>query len=456
MKKFFFYAMLAVGMTAACQKPDVNVDNPDLDDNSPVEVVFGVKAPSITVTKTKAAVDDWAAENIYVYGYDIALGTTTDGPKFELANMLIQGAEATVETVSDTNEEEADRSGLSFTANGAGVTKYYYEVDSVYDFYGYYVGDASINEGPTVDATSKKITATVTIDGDDDIMLANTDHDADVDRAQEEFPDATINEDYVYSAYAARRGVHPTLNFAHKLTRFTFHIVQGYSPNTEDGHTKPVEITNIAIETNNVGTIDLTAQTFTPTSATAELNFPITDGNPEDEPKEIADIMLFPTDQSLVFNVSLQPVKDDANADPNTDNLELKDMIVTLDPTVIAATTSEKKFKEGQRYNVTLTVYDLEEVQVSASLTEWGDGEDTVYDPDNDLDEDAGATIVETAATLEEEDVTLYSKVAIADGVRVYQNKALTKPAKDGNYTTATASFTVSGGKGVVSAYTEI
>ena len=454
MKKLFFFAMVALGMTAACQKPNVEVENPDLDDNAPVEVKFGVNAPSITVTKTKAAVDDWNAEKIYIYGYDVTLGKSTDDPKFELTNMLIQGAEATVKTVTDENPGAADVSdGLTFTPNAAGVTKYYYEVDSIYEFYGYYVGDGDITDGPTVDPTTKKITATVEIDGNDDIMLAKTDHTADITKAQVAFPDVTINEDYVYSAYAARRGVHPTLNFSHKLTRFTFNIVQGYSPNTVEGHTKPVEITGITINTNYKGVIDLIAQEYTKTSDTKTLEFPISNGDPTEDSKPVADIMLFPTNQPLVFYVSLQAVEDQENPDQNTDDLELKDMKVTLDPTVIAANTG-KEFKEGQRYNITLTVYDLEEIQVSASLTEWGEGGSSVYDPDNDLDVEAGATIIETEATLNETtDVTLYSKVAIANEVRVYKNKALTNPTADGDYTTTAASFKVSNGK--VTDYTQ-
>ena len=111
MKKLFFYAMLALGMTAACQKPDVEVENPDLDDNSPVEVVFGVKAPSITVTKTKAAVDDWNSETVYVYGFD----STND--------FLINGVAANVGKVTDTNGAEADESTLTF----ANDKKFYYQ-----------------------------------------------------------------------------------------------------------------------------------------------------------------------------------------------------------------------------------------------------------------------------------------------------------------------------------------
>ena len=91
MKKLFFYAMMAVGMTAACQKPDVTDETDVLDDNSPVEVVFGVNAPSITVTKTKAAVENWAGEpEVFIFSGLI------DGQSKKFDEPLINDAKAKV------------------------------------------------------------------------------------------------------------------------------------------------------------------------------------------------------------------------------------------------------------------------------------------------------------------------------------------------------------------------
>ena len=191
--------------------------------------------------------------------------------------------------------------------------------------------------------------------------------------------------------------------------------------------------------------------TFTATADTKDLTFEITDGKPATTSKQVEDIMLFPTASPIVFNVAIRPQNQDA--DPNTAGLNLKDMIVTLDPAKIVNGTT-KAFEAGKRYDVTLTIYDLEEVQVSASLTEWVNGDSTVYDPDNDLDEEAGAKVAVTEATLNGANVTLYHKDALANDVRVYKNRALTQKADDGNYTTETHSFTVT--NGVVSSYTAL
>ena len=364
MKKLFFYAMLALGMTAACQKPDVEVENPDLDDNSPVEVVFGVKAPSITVTKTKAAVDDWNSETVYVYGFD----STND--------FLINGVAANVGKVTDTNGAEADKSTLTF----ANDKKFYYQVDAVYDFYAYYTG----KQGP--ETVSADLKAEVEIDGSQDVMLAKTNKEED---AKAVIEGKTLNEERIYSAYAARRGVHPTLVFDHMLSRFEFKVVKGQTPSTAD-HTAAVNVTGIEIESYNKGTLDIKAHTFTATGEKTALKSVITGTNAAYTPTEdaddskgvISDLMVFPGESTMTLKVSLAPAKAD---DPNLKDIVIDPMEVTLDAAKIAG-TSGAKFEAGKKYTVTITVYSLEEVQVSASLTEWVEGGSTLYDPDEEWD----------------------------------------------------------------------
>lgn len=421
MKKLFFLATVALGMTAACQKPDVKVEGPEIDDNAPVEVKFGVNAPTLTVTKTKAAVDDWNNQTVYVYGFDNSVDDlTTD-------KVLIDGKPATVAAdAADDNGSLADRSDLTFTPGTDNVDKYYYEVDAVYNFYSYYTGKEE-----TVTKNGTELTATVTIDGSQDVMLATTDPTADIVLARQQFPDANINTERVYSAYAARRGVHPTLNFKHMLSRFTFKIVKGYTPSSAE-NTADVNVTKIEVETYGTGTLDITAQTFKPITTDAKTYMPVTDFTgevPAQTPSDPGyDFMTFPEESTMNLKVYLEP--NDKATDPNLANIDLDPMNVTLDAAKITGNTGAK-FEAGKRYTVTITVYSLEEVQVSASLTEWVDGGWDVYDPDEKYD-----SVVKTKATLNGENVVIYSATAIADGVKVYKNTAFTQLADNGNYTT--------------------
>lgn len=372
MKKMFFYAMLALGMTAACQKPDVEVENPDLDDNSPVEVVFGVKAPTITVTKTKAAVEDWKSQTVYVYGFADDVTAVSDG------TALIYGEGATVGTVSDSDPDAADESGLTF----GNSKKFYYQVDDVYDFYAYYTGKEE-----DVTATGRTLTADVTITGAEDVMIAKTDKATDIANRTSE---KTLNESRVYSAYAARRGVHPTLVFEHKLTRFVFKVVKGETPSAAD-HTADVNVTGISIESYNTGKLDITGNTFTATTTGGKtwLNSVITDDaytpteDADDSEGMITDLMVFPGDAKMNLKVALEPANAEGNS--NLEEIVIDPMEVVLDAAKIAGTEGAT-FEAGKKYVVTITVYSLEEVQVSASLTEWVEGGETTYDPDEEWD----------------------------------------------------------------------
>ena len=373
MKKLFFYAMLALGMTAACQKPDV--EETELDDNSPVEVVFGVNAPSITVTKTKAAVDNWTDQAVYVYGF------ANDVTTVNANTALIYGVQANVTPTTDSNEGAADVSALTF-ANGK---KFYYQVDDVYDFYAYYTGKEE-----TVTATGTSLTADVTITGAEDVMIATTDKVADVAAAKAKDANKTINESRVYSAYAARRGVNPTLVFEHKLSRFVFKVVKGQTPSAPE-HTADVNVTGISIESYNTGKLDITGNEFnaTTTGGKVWLASKIADdaytptAQASDSENKISDLMVFPGEAKMTLKVALDP-KDKAT-DSNLKDIVIEPMEVTLD----AAKIAEKEgatFEAGKMYVVTITVYSLEEVQVSASLTEWVDGGSTTYDPDEEWD----------------------------------------------------------------------
>ena len=55
-------------------------------------------------------------------------------------------------------------------------------------------------------------------------------------------------------------------------------------------------------------------------------------------------------------------------------------MTVKLTPSMIDEGNTE--FAAGKKYDVTFTVYGLEQIKVTAKLTEWVNGGDAAYDPD--------------------------------------------------------------------------
>ena len=411
MKKLFFLATVALGMTAACQKPDVKVEGPEIDDNAPVEVKFGVNAPTLTVTKTKAAVDDWSGTpEVHIYIYSGVVGTSG----MDFTNPLIDNAKAKVEG----NNTGAT---ISFAgADGAYTTpaQFYYEVDKVYNFYGYYTGDANVG---TVDKTNNVLTAEVTIDGDDDIMLATTDPAADLNKAT-----SPVNLDKVYSAYAARRAVQPTLTFKHTLSRFKFKTVRG---TTANNNTANVLITKLGLKSKATGTLTIAPeQAFTASSSATEAyiynDVEATSGiDPDENPKDCgSDLMVFPGGEEIMLEVTLTP--EEAALSSYTQTIE-----VPLDASEITKGASDT-FEAGKQYTVTITVYDLEQIVVTANLTEWGDGGEYTYDSDEEDGEN-----MPTYNTPTTEGVFFHFVQTLVVGSRVYADKEMTNPMDDGIYT---------------------
>ena len=411
MKKLFFFAIAALGMTVACQK-EVKVENPDIDDNAPAEIVFGVNAPSITVTKTKAAVEDWTGTpDVYIFSGVV-------GEKgMDFTTPLIYNAKAQVSGGNTGATVKFAAADGSYTTPAV----HYYEVDKTYNFYGYYKGDAVIT-GDEIKNESNVLTAEVTIDGDDDIMVATTDPAADLNKAT--YP---VKLEKVYSAYAARRNVQPTLTFEHTLSRFKFETIQGH---TDNQNTANVKITKLGLYGKNKGTLTIApTQSFeaTPDATEAYIYNDVNDTDKSIDPETGvkpcgSDLMVFPGDEEIMLEVTLTP-----------DDQSLSSYAQTIEVTLVAEEITKGEsdtFEAGKQYTVTITVYDLEQIAVTANLTEWGEGGEYTYDSDKEDGED-----MPTYNTPTTEGVFFHFVETLAVGSRVYADKEMTTAMADGTYT---------------------
>ena len=338
MKKLFFFAMLAAGMTAACQKPTVEVVEPD----EPVAIQFGMKAPSVSVTKTKAAVDSWTTtdgntQNIHVVGYNL-----------HNSNLLW------VKTGTPSGNETNGTVAIDFEED------LYYDVDLAYDFRAYYLGD---DKSAT---TEPSLSVNFTITGEEDIMAGVTNRTADIQKAES---GKTVAEYQMYSAYAARRGVHPSLTFSHMLTRLNVKIEYPTDRETENvPDDLQVALENLTVNTKTSGTLSLAGTPSVTFSGDATAK------NITIDKENKGTIMIEPGLAEITFGYDLT-----ATANSQTGQS------ITLKASNVSKTsgTSATTFEAGKQYNVTIKVYDLEEIEVSATLTAWGDGGEVTYDPDD-------------------------------------------------------------------------
>ena len=355
MKKLFFFAIAVLGMTAACQKQ--GTEGSEIDDNSPVAVQFNVSAPTLTVTKTKAPVEDWNKETVFVYGYKKGadFSNTSDPDIF-----LIDGVSGTIST--------GNPASIAFD------NSYYYKGTNVYNFNAYYIDDAQA-ENAVKNAAS--ITKVITITGTQDVMVATTTPKDDIPEGKE----SEVNESRIYSAYAARRGVHPTLNFQHMLTRFNFIIKKGESTNTD---TRKVYVNSIEVKSPNSLTLTVAPTPSITTAQTstnyASLNVEFPSGAKRIEPgddvaTDAGNIMIYPDLAEITINLGLT---DDDGTYTETMPITLKASDVIKD----GSNANITKFAASAQYDIEITVYDLEKVTISATLGVWEDGGDMAYDPD--------------------------------------------------------------------------
>lgn len=422
MKKMFFFALAAAGMLTACSNEDTLGGNGE-QNVSEQQIRLGVASSKVQTrgTGTVGGMTDtenvWAGQTLWVY----MLQKGSMGLAYYKSPAVGTTAAAETEVFNNKkfkapNTADNTKSGLATTADG---TIAYYPVSDNYDFWGYRVDDAAVGGDPvvkTVDDTGAEVEANVAtkrvvdikIDGSQDIMAGKA-----VPSADEVTKLGGYAENF-YSAYAARKGVQPNITFNHLLTRFTFEVRAGSKATAglpAGGNTEAVKVTGVSVNSKTTGTL-----TVAYTGAT----------------KEAADLLTFTGDASplklqqrsatAVDNndplVALEPVSltwTDENAAMG-DVLKIGEALLvapgeTEYPLTIALSQDvlqkvgeakvtmpleqkatikmdgAKKFEPGKSYKVTITVYGLEDIRVTATLVPWADGGSIDIDDDRNPNE---------------------------------------------------------------------
>ena len=305
----------------------------------------------------------------------------------------------------------------------------YYPVYGKFDFYGWHVDDAEITEP----ATNIKIEAgeayvnNITINGTQDIMGART----------KEFNQTNYTgwtgelADWAFSARTARAEVKPILKFEHQLARLKFFVRAGSDGtglqnaddtyNTKDGQQQgeslAMYVTALSVE-KMVSIIDMNLNAaladgskgietkkctdLTPAQelVTFQLGTKIDgkvvpgtltpvapaktyDGTDGTKGTQIGESIMFLPDEDskkeLTLNLVLkQTVKDTETAgDPNPTYSyidKIQDAKLTVKASSIAGAASDNEFKPGYSYNIYITVYGFERIEVTAELDNWKDG----------------------------------------------------------------------------------
>lgn len=373
MKKFFFFAAAVVAM-AACQKEaqlSSNEFSAPVEDGAPVAVSFNSNVKATVSTKAQGGVDAWdATQNLYIYGYQRVQG----GVDYTTAVPFINNVVAASPAADAENNQLA-------VLNEAGEP-FYYVNNYTYDFYGFYVDDLAVE--PQTTATGVYVPVTIT--GGEDLMVAKA--DPSVDGA------ALSNFRFAYSAYAARRGVQPTLNFQHQLVRFRFQITSGTTFETTGDAEKNMYVTGLTLNARNTADLYVAGETVglqNISDARADLALrSLVDGAlTELVSYELPDKDATVAEGANVLGESLMVIP---NADLTasfegaltvTQFGETHTVPFTLETEKLLE-AAEKQFAPGYSYVVTIKLYGLEAVVISAELEPWKDGGKIEIDTDEE------------------------------------------------------------------------
>lgn len=420
MKKMFFFALAAAGMLTACSNDDTLGGNGD-QNVSEQQIRLGVASSKVqtrgtgTVGGMTEDENKWAGQTLWVYM--LQKGSMELG----YYKTPAEAAGAAVGTaVFDNKEFKAPNtaantvSGLATTADGAIA---YYPVSGNYDFWGYRVDDAVTGtpDVKLVDDTDTEVEAAaatkrvvdITIDGSQDIMAGKaTPSAAEVGKLGD-------YADNFYSAYAARKGVQPNITFNHLLTRFTFEVRAGSKATAgqgASGNTEAVRVQGVSVEslTNGKLTVAYKGETkeaadlLTFTGDASPLTLKQRAAGAADNNDPLVDLVEVPltwpaageatvgdvisvgeallvapgkTEYPLTIALAQKVKKNTADADKTDMNLEQK-ATIKMD--------GVKAFEPGKSYKVTITVYGLEEIEVTATLVPWADGGSIDIDDDRD------------------------------------------------------------------------
>lgn len=434
MKKMFFFALAAAGMLTACSNEDTLGGNGE-QNVSEQQIRLGVASSKVqtrgtgTVGGMTDAENVWAGQTLWVY----MLQKGSMDLAYYKAPAVGGVATPDVEVFNNKKFTAPDaanntKSGLATTADG---TIAYYPVSGNYDFWGYRVDDAA-GATPvvkTVDDTGAAVEANVatkrvvdiTIDGSQDIMAGKAVPSTD------EVTKLGNYADNFYSAYAARKGVQPNITFNHLLTRFTFEVRAGSKATAglpAGGNTDAVKVTGVSVGSKTTGT--LTVAYTGETKAAAELLTFTGDASP---------LKLMQRDETVADNnaalIDLKPV---TLTWPATGEATVGDAIKVGEALLVAPGETEypltinlsqdvlekvgevkvtkpleqkatikmdgtKTFEPGKSYKVTITVYGLEGIEVTATLVPWADGGS--IDIDDDRNPNEGEYTEPTPATPE-------------------------------------------------------
>ncbi|WP_418214010.1 fimbrillin family protein [Bacteroides difficilis] len=412
MKRFFLYAMMTAGMLASCSQSENEGLSGDETDMLPSadKILISASAPiakiDATPTRSSGSIgadkDDlhgkWNNEILHIYACqkDPETGITRADK---------------ITTTQDTYvlfDEKAKATGGSDRGDITwleGTPSRYFPRNGAYDFFGYYA-DNAISDGTVAQVKdgksgngNKVLFKEFTITGAEDLMVAKA------KLTDEQKPNLDqIDYNKAFSSYTARRGVQPSMTFEHLLTRLVFFVDGEGNAAPEKAYVKSVTVKSkttgelavvysdeddkgIVWTTNDADRVPLALKERGDDGQMIDL-VPANSYAPrkDDPAKTIGEALLVePEVESYEITVTIRQ-EEDANGNPIDKPEDTFTRILKASDVTTKDGTKLDKFKASNSYNITISVYGVEKVEIEAVLGAWGEGGSASMNPDEFTD----------------------------------------------------------------------
>ena len=324
----------------------------------------------------KSTISTWNREELMVFGIHRRNGN----PDLSSSGRYIDGADGNA---------PVGATGLITLNNPSTGLPYFYPLQGTLDFFACYLGKRADNEGAKVpgdlfeDSLVKKINEkyislsdmtlgfTITVDGTQDIMTAYADRDADC-RSASNPGSYIISPDEAYGSQSARMGVYPKLKFSHVLTRLSFSakaMTEGLTvKDVRAAGRNSARLMPVRPNPSKTSSFEYLSDGDQGSLAVEGIQYPVSLSTTS--VRSIGETMMIPGGTLCMVYLDLKQLGVDGIATTT----------VSVD---LATIESGMTFQEGMWYDIVLSVYGAQRVEVDVTMNPWRSGYGE-FDIDND------------------------------------------------------------------------
>lgn len=376
-KSYLFAAILAMGALSSCSNDTENIAPESAQNDGRQPIILGVGNPNaVTVTRGTGSVGD--------------IGDASRWNGEELNLLMLNKGELTYAVDPDNAQQLFANEALDAPVGEdgtmqlkAGAPVRFYPANGRYDFFAYHIDDAAVASDLNTEGVDKW-TIPFTINGSQDLMVGK----AELTEEQTALMTSEgLKPEEFYCAKSSRHGIIPTMSFKHLLTRLTFTVKPGDDKASGEGgdETRAVRVAEISVKSKTTGKMVVAY-----TGTVAEENLI------EWDEQELSKVVLQERQGSALSSltnmneVSLYNVDKETGVrageallvspeEEYTMHIVLhqmpvgteEDMVNTFD---VVVKTGAGAFLAGSSYNVNITLYGMQRIDVNAVLTPWKDG----------------------------------------------------------------------------------